>query len=82
MAIQDHARKEKRDQFVARINAMRATVLNPEIQDEGVLPEDNEQHGQPATTAPSNVNTVIIKKITDEVRAELKKKKAETKWTH
>ena len=76
IAIKDHASKEKRHQFVAHINSVRSSVLHPEISDEGVLSDEDEQEEQDAVAVP--VNTVIIKKITDEVRAELKKKRAET----
>ena len=76
MALKEHARADKRDEFVARINATRNTVLHPVAEDEGALEDSDE---------PPVVAEAIVahktKRITPEIRQELRNKKAETGWS-
>ena len=80
VALKEHARADKRDEFVARINSTRNTVLNPVAQDEAELDELDEPVVE-VEAAASIVKKVSKKRITPEIRQELKNKKAETGWS-
>ena len=85
IAMKDHARPEKREEFVEHINQSRATVKHsavPEESDEEEITED------PAVVQPVDelpdppiADVVFTKTITDEIRAALVNKKEENpRW--